>query len=97
MIRAIVAMTAVLLGGGCAGNVAVGPVGRDPPANPGAEAGVGPPAFAISGAKSAQARAATTRSAGPMVYTCVMHPEVVSDHPGNCPKCGMRLVVKEER
>ena len=25
-------------------------------------------------------------------YTCVMHPDVVMDHPGNCPKCGMKLV-----
>ncbi len=25
-------------------------------------------------------------------YTCIMHPEVVSDKPGNCPKCGMELV-----
>jgi hypothetical protein len=25
-------------------------------------------------------------------YTCVMHPEVVRDHPGKCPKCGMELV-----
>jgi hypothetical protein len=25
-------------------------------------------------------------------YTCVMHPEVVTDHPSNCPKCGMTLV-----
>jgi hypothetical protein len=25
-------------------------------------------------------------------YTCTMHPEVVMDHPGNCPKCGMKLV-----
>lgn len=25
-------------------------------------------------------------------YTCVMHPEVVQDHPGKCPKCGMELV-----
>src|SRR5213082_3680142 len=32
-------------------------------------------------------------------YTCVMHPEVVMDHPGNCPKCGMKLVPlkREER
>jgi len=31
-------------------------------------------------------------------YTCVMHPEVISDHPGNCPKCGMKLVpLKEEK
>lgn len=27
-------------------------------------------------------------------YTCPMHPEVKSDKPGNCPKCGMKLVEK---
>ena len=27
-------------------------------------------------------------------YTCPMHPEVVQDTPGNCPKCGMKLVEK---
>ncbi len=26
------------------------------------------------------------------VYACPMDPEVVSDHPGSCPKCGMDLV-----
>ncbi len=31
---------------------------------------------------------------GKAVYTCVMHPEVLSDHPGKCPKCGMDLVLK---
>ena len=25
-------------------------------------------------------------------YTCPMHPEVISDQPGDCPKCGMHLV-----
>ncbi len=30
-------------------------------------------------------------------YTCPMHPEVVTDHPGNCPKCGMKLVPKGEK
>ncbi|MGG7549471.1 multicopper oxidase domain-containing protein [Chryseobacterium arthrosphaerae] len=28
-------------------------------------------------------------------YTCLMHPEVISDKPGKCPKCGMELVEKE--
>ena len=29
-------------------------------------------------------------------YSCVMHPEVVMDHPGTCPKCGMKLVPQKE-
>jgi len=28
-------------------------------------------------------------------YTCPMHPEVVRDAPGKCPKCGMDLVEKK--
>jgi membrane protease subunit (stomatin/prohibitin family) len=28
-------------------------------------------------------------------YTCRMHPEVHSDKPGKCPKCGMTLVTRE--
>ena len=31
-------------------------------------------------------------------YTCRMHPEVITDQPGNCPKCGMKLVpIKEQK
>ena len=29
-------------------------------------------------------------------YTCSMHPEVVMDKPGKCPKCGMALVEKTD-
>jgi Cu(I)/Ag(I) efflux system membrane fusion protein len=27
-------------------------------------------------------------------YTCPMHPQIIEDHPGNCPICGMTLVPK---
>jgi RND family efflux transporter MFP subunit len=31
------------------------------------------------------------------LYTCPMHPDVISDQPGKCPKCGMNLVpLKDE-
>jgi hypothetical protein len=30
-----------------------------------------------------------------VTYTCPMHPDVVSDHPGSCPRCGMTLVPRK--
>lgn len=32
------------------------------------------------------------QAVGAKKYTCEMHPEVIMDAPGNCPKCGMKLV-----
>lgn len=28
-------------------------------------------------------------------YTCGMHPDVISNTPGRCPKCGMGLIEKD--
>jgi len=39
-------------------------------------------------------RGPADRAEGGRTYTCPMHPEIVSDKPGKCPKCGMNLVAK---
>ena len=51
-----------------------------------------PPAAASD--STAQA-GSTAPDAMAVTYTCVMHPEVRSDKPGKCPKCGMTLVKKK--
>jgi FtsP/CotA-like multicopper oxidase with cupredoxin domain len=30
----------------------------------------------------------------PVVYVCPMHPEVMSEEPGSCPRCGMKLLAQ---
>ena len=34
----------------------------------------------------------TSKLVGAVKYTCTMHPEVISDTAGHCPKCGMEMV-----
>ena len=33
--------------------------------------------------------------AGQKSYTCSMHPDILRDSPGKCPKCGMALTEKK--
>lgn len=46
---------------------------------------------------SAQKDAKATEAAKPKgKYYCTMHPDVTSDKPGTCSKCGMDLVERDE-
>ncbi len=46
--------------------------------------------FAQTGKDSTKIHKMTTSKG--VKYTCTMHPEVVMNKPGKCPKCGMTLV-----
>jgi len=43
------------------------------------------------------AKVTDTGSPVKQLYTCGMHPEIISEEPGYCPICGMKLVPKRER
>ncbi len=47
--------------------------------------------FTCGTARPNQHAAAPANTRVATVYTCPMHPHYHSDHPGNCPICGMRL------
>lgn len=51
-----------------------------------------PPAPAVPTAAATEDHAAHDHGGAGTSYTCPMHPEVKSDKPGRCPKCGMDLV-----
>ena len=50
-------------------------------------------AFNLTGCKKSEAEHGTGEHH--KQYTCPMHSEVVKDAPGDCPKCGMKLVEKK--
>jgi hypothetical protein len=54
--------------------------------------------FETSETSADSTKSATTHvhDASHVHYTCPMHPEVVSETPGKCPKCGMDLVPQDE-
>src|SRR5688572_11458658 len=71
-------------------------------AAPPADSVTPPPAGAHAGHDHGQSHQAQNPATDPAqvpaatAYTCPMHPDVVSDQPGRCPRCGMSLVEKKE-
>jgi RND family efflux transporter MFP subunit len=51
-----------------------------------------PPDATTNSASSNTNAASSTQPAAKQLYFCPMHPDVISDKPGQCPKCGMDLV-----
>jgi len=52
--------------------------------------------FVADPAQYLDGKAPATPAAEAAAYTCPMHPEVRSNQPGDCPKCGMHLVPENE-
>lgn len=52
--------------------------------------------FNFCGRSSSKDKKSETREVAAVQYTCPMHPEVVSDTTGTCPKCGMPLEIKKK-
>jgi cytochrome oxidase Cu insertion factor (SCO1/SenC/PrrC family) len=50
-----------------------------------------PVLFVVSSADALAQTAPQQQTTKPVRYACPMHPEVTSDKPGRCPKCGMDL------
>lgn len=51
--------------------------------------------FNSCGNSSSKDKKVEVKEVAMVQYVCPMHPDVVSDSPGKCPKCGMDLVEKK--
>jgi len=77
------------------------PLGPEHPASAAApEVAIADPS-AVLRAREASFAVEPTKTGAPVerapgAYVCPMHPEVASDQPGPCPKCGMKLVAREQ-
>jgi hypothetical protein len=66
----------------------------EPPAHEHAGHGAAHDARA-SGDEAAGARAGEEPAGDAVRYVCPMHPDVVAEQPGTCPRCGMALVKRD--
>jgi hypothetical protein len=73
---------------------AADPARPSPPVTPGS--GVLRPGFDPLSLAPSPGGSAAEHEHGPGHYTCPHHPEVKSDVPGDCPKCGMPLRFVED-
>lgn len=48
----------------------------------------------VSACSDQKKKPATVQAKNGVKYTCPMHPQILEDHPGSCPICGMTLVKK---
>ena len=91
-------ITIALLSVGCASTIRLAPVAPGTAADPASSEPPPPPVSQtlhseVPPQNTPTPTATEDKSMGsPIVYTCPMHPEVRSDAPGTCPKCGMKLV-----
>ena len=51
-------------------------------------------AFSACNNSTSNSTKVESKSTEKIVYTCTMHPEVHKDKPGDCPICGMPLVIQ---
>ena len=52
-------------------------------------------AFNSCNTPASKSPAVESKAEKQVIYTCTMHPEIRSNKPGECPKCGMELVKME--
>jgi len=50
--------------------------------------------FAVSACTNHKQATVKVQAKSDVKYTCPMHPQIMEDHPGSCPICGMTLVKK---
>src|SRR5882672_6703046 len=52
--------------------------------------------FVLTGVTACSKKSPTTAEAPKALYHCAMHPQIISDKPGECPICHMRLIPIEQ-